>query len=71
MPVALIVAAAAIPLVHESKAHGDTRYDIPGVLLATIGLFSLVYGFTEAAKAEAPRATPSDTACRAGPTPPP
>ena len=39
---------------HESKAHGDTRYDIPGVLLATAGLFSLVYGFTEAAKAKNP-----------------
>jgi EmrB/QacA subfamily drug resistance transporter len=54
VPFALIVAAAAIPLVHESKAHGDTRYDVPGVLLATIGLFSLVYGFTEAARAENP-----------------
>ena len=60
VPVALIVAAAAIPLVHESKAHGDTRYDIPGVLLATLGLFSLVYGFTEAAKAAHP-GTPGDT----------
>jgi EmrB/QacA subfamily drug resistance transporter len=54
VPVALIVAAAAIPLVHESKAHGDTRYDVPGVLLATTGLFLLVYGFTEAAKAKNP-----------------
>jgi MFS family permease len=50
VPVALIVAAAAIPLVHESKASGDTRYDVPGVLLATSGLFALVYGFTEAAR---------------------
>ena len=55
VPVALIVAAAAIPLVQESKAHGDTRYDVPGVLLATAGLFALVYGFTEAARAEEPR----------------
>jgi EmrB/QacA subfamily drug resistance transporter len=54
VPVALIVATAAIPLVHESKAHGDTRYDVPGVLLATIGLVSLVYGFTEAARAKHP-----------------
>jgi EmrB/QacA subfamily drug resistance transporter len=54
VPVALIVAAAAIPLVRESKAHGDTRYDVPGVLLATTGLFSLVYGFTEAARAKNP-----------------
>ena len=61
VPVALVVATAAIPLVHESKAHGDTRYDIPGVLLATLGLFSLVYGFTEAARAENPD-DPSSTA---------
>jgi len=54
VPVSLIVAAAAIPLVRESKAHGDTRYDVPGVLLATIGLFSLVYGFTEAARPKNP-----------------
>jgi EmrB/QacA subfamily drug resistance transporter len=54
VPVAIIVALAAIPLVRESKAHGDTRYDIPGVLLATTGLFALVYGFTEAARAKHP-----------------
>jgi EmrB/QacA subfamily drug resistance transporter len=60
VPVALLVAALAIPLVHESKAHGDTRYDIPGVLLATLGLVSLVYGFTEAARAANPD-DPTDT----------
>lgn len=54
VPVALLVAALAIRYVHESKAHGDTRYDVPGVLLATAGLFSLVYGFTEAARATNP-----------------
>ena len=54
VPVALIVAGAAVPLVHESKADGDTRYDVPGVLLATLGLFALVYGFTEAARAKNP-----------------
>ena len=54
VPVALLVAGFAFPLVHESKAHGDTRYDVPGVLLATLGLFSLVYGFTEAARAKHP-----------------
>jgi len=60
VPVAMIVAAAAIPFVHESKAHGDTRYDVPGVLLATIGLVSLVYGFTEAARPANP-GNPADT----------
>ena len=54
VPVALLVAALAVVFVHESKAHGDTRYDVPGVLLATAGLFSLVYGFTEAARAKNP-----------------
>jgi EmrB/QacA subfamily drug resistance transporter len=54
VPIALITAAFAVPIVHESKAPGDTSYDIPGVLLATIGLVSLVYGFTEAAKSAHP-----------------
>jgi EmrB/QacA subfamily drug resistance transporter len=60
VPVAIIVAAAAIPIVHESKAPGDTRYDVPGALMATIGLVALVYGFTEAAKAKHPE-NPNDT----------
>jgi EmrB/QacA subfamily drug resistance transporter len=60
VPVAVIVAAAALPLVHESHAPGDTRYDIPGVLMATLGLVALVYGFTEAAKASNPD-DPQDT----------
>jgi EmrB/QacA subfamily drug resistance transporter len=55
VPVALIVAAAAVPIVHESKAHGNTKYDIPGVIMATVGLVSLVYGFTEAAKLKHPK----------------
>jgi MFS family permease len=36
--------------VHESKATGNTSYDVPGAVLVTGGLVSLVYGFTEAAK---------------------
>ncbi len=60
VPVAILVAGAAVVLVHESKAQGDTRYDVPGVLLATTGLFALVYGFTEAARAENPD-NPGDT----------
>jgi EmrB/QacA subfamily drug resistance transporter len=50
IPVALIALALAIPLVPESRAHGDTTYDIPGAVVVTLGLASLVYGFTEAAK---------------------
>jgi EmrB/QacA subfamily drug resistance transporter len=51
VPIAIGAALAAVPIVHESKALGDTSYDIPGAILATVGLVSLVYGFTEAAKA--------------------
>ena len=65
VPVALLVAAAAVAVLHESKAPGDTKYDIPGVLLATTGLFSLVYGFTEAARLKNPD-DPTAPRCRAG-----
>jgi EmrB/QacA subfamily drug resistance transporter len=49
IPIAAIALALAIPLVPESKAHGDTSYDIPGAAIVTLGLTSLVYGFTKAA----------------------
>ncbi len=49
VPIAVIAALLAIKFVHESKAQGDNTYDIPGVLTATAGLFSLTYGFNEAA----------------------
>jgi EmrB/QacA subfamily drug resistance transporter len=48
--VAVPAAIAAVGLVKESKAEGDSHYDIPGAVLITLGLVSLVYGFTEAAK---------------------
>jgi EmrB/QacA subfamily drug resistance transporter len=47
-PIAILVALAAIPLLRESRAEGDRRYDLPGALIATGGLVSLVYGFTNA-----------------------
>ncbi|WP_027343518.1 MFS transporter [Hamadaea tsunoensis] len=49
IPIAFAAILAAIPIVRESKAQGNTRYDIPGALLATGGLATLVYGFTKAA----------------------
>ena len=52
VPIALAAAVAATAVVKESKASGDTRYDVPGAVLVTLGLLSLVYGFTEAAKVE-------------------
>jgi EmrB/QacA subfamily drug resistance transporter len=47
-PIALIAAFAAMRYVGESRAHGNTRYDIPGALTSTAGLVALVYGFTKA-----------------------
>ncbi len=49
IPVAFVAFVAAVPLVRESRAKGDTRYDLPGAVLATGGLAALVYGFTKAA----------------------
>ena len=49
VPIAVIAALLAIKFVRESKAQGDNSYDIPGVVTATAGLFSLTYGFNEAA----------------------
>ena len=60
VPIALATAAAALPVVHESRAVGNTRYDIAGAVLSTGGLVSLVYGFTEAARAKNPD-NPQDT----------
>ena len=47
-PIALLVAVAAIPLLKESRADGNRHFDVPGALVATAGLATLVYGFTEA-----------------------
>ncbi|HTV12246.1 MAG TPA: MFS transporter [Acidimicrobiales bacterium] len=47
-PIAVIAAAAATRVVSESRAEGDGRYDLPGAVLVTLGLLSLVYGFTRA-----------------------
>ncbi|HEV2640111.1 MAG TPA: MFS transporter [Actinocrinis sp.] len=47
--IAAIAFVMAIPIVRESKAEGDTKYDIPGTVMATAGLASLVYAFTNAA----------------------
>ncbi len=50
VPIAVIAIAGAVWVVRESKAGGSTRYDIPGILLASAGLMALVYGFTRAAE---------------------
>ncbi len=50
IPIAAFTAMAAVPVVRESKAHGNTSYDIPGTVSVTAGLVALVYGFTRAAQ---------------------
>lgn len=50
IPIALAAAAAALPLVRESRAEGKANYDIPGAVTVTAGLVALVYGFTRAAE---------------------
>ena len=48
VPIALLAVLAAARTIPESRRTGTTRYDIPGALLSTVGLVSLVYGFTKA-----------------------
>jgi EmrB/QacA subfamily drug resistance transporter len=48
-PIAILAALAARRFITESRATGNTSYDIPGALTATLGLVALVYGFTQAA----------------------
>ncbi|MBJ7452535.1 MAG: MFS transporter [Blastococcus sp.] len=51
LPIALLAIVLAIRFVPESKAPGDTHYDIPGAVLITAGLAAIVYGFTRVAEA--------------------
>jgi MFS family permease len=48
VPIAIVTAVATAREVKESRADGEVRYDIPGALTVTLGLLSLVYGFTRA-----------------------
>ena len=48
VPIAVGVAFASLPLVQESRAGGNRHFDIPGAVVATLGLGLLVYGFSEA-----------------------
>ncbi|HVT64442.1 MAG TPA: MFS transporter [Mycobacteriales bacterium] len=47
-PIAIAVAFAAVPLLKESRAEGDRKFDIPGTVAVTAGLALLVYGFSQA-----------------------
>ena len=48
VPIALLAAVAALRVIGDSRETGRTGYDIPGAVLSTAGLVSLVYGFTKA-----------------------
>lgn len=47
VPIAILAVFLASSNVKESRAQGDTRYDLPGAITATLGLVSLVYGITK------------------------
>lgn len=47
VPIALTAMLLAIPFVRESRASGDTRYDLPGAFSATLGLLLLVFAITK------------------------
>jgi EmrB/QacA subfamily drug resistance transporter len=49
IPFAVIAAVGAVLVIREpAGGHNSNSLDIPGVVLATLGLVSLVYGFTRA-----------------------
>jgi EmrB/QacA subfamily drug resistance transporter len=48
VPIAIAAAIAALRVVTESKSSVRHGYDIPGAIAITLGLLSLVYGFTTA-----------------------
>jgi EmrB/QacA subfamily drug resistance transporter len=48
VPIALVAVIGGLVFMRESRATGNTRYDIPGTLLVVAGLASLVLGFSRA-----------------------
>lgn len=48
IPIAVVAAALAIPILRESHAEAGAHYDILGAILATVGLAAIVWGFTRA-----------------------
>jgi EmrB/QacA subfamily drug resistance transporter len=47
-PIAIVAALAATRYVGESRAAGNTKYDLPGAITVSGGLVALVYAFTKA-----------------------
>ena len=50
IPISIIAAFGGWRIVRESKAVGNTSYDVPGAVSASLGLVALVYGFTKASE---------------------
>ncbi|MEV7977309.1 DHA2 family efflux MFS transporter permease subunit [Streptomyces sp. NPDC086519] len=48
VPIALVAFAGAWVLLPDGGRHPDARLDVPGALLGSAGMLSLVYGFSEA-----------------------
>jgi EmrB/QacA subfamily drug resistance transporter len=48
-PIGIALAIAAPYVIRESERHRGTKLDIPGAVLSTLGVASLVYGFIHAA----------------------
>ena len=48
VPIAVIAVIGSLVFMKESRAHGNTRYDIPGTVLVVAGLAALVFGFSRA-----------------------
>jgi EmrB/QacA subfamily drug resistance transporter len=48
VPIAALAIVGAVLFMKESRAHGNTRYDVPGTLLVVAGLAALVFGFSRA-----------------------
>ena len=42
VPIAIATAVFAVSIVRESKAHGNTSYDIPGAVTVTAGHTALI-----------------------------
>jgi EmrB/QacA subfamily drug resistance transporter len=48
IPIALVAFFGALALLAPGERHPDARLDVPGALLGSAGMLSLVYGFSEA-----------------------
>ncbi|MFE7167423.1 MFS transporter [Streptomyces sp. NPDC057616] len=48
IPIALVAFFGALALLAPGERHPDARLDVPGAVLGSAGMLSLVYGFSEA-----------------------